>query len=230
MTNVHPFPAGGKSAKTLRKKNRRTVSQPATPVPALRLQDVEGQPVDVLAKILHAGELFLSPADVAQAEDVGDLPSAQFLLTVHGMNTLTDAANVLIFEAGTHPESADQEAVDGLFERAQKMHKLVRKLDEILPQDSFILSSNSFGPEMLAEYATNAAMLAVSHFALDLLDYYDTKFIRTRQDTRKKLLREIQEGYQEVMHDGGLRAEAHGFLIKELSSAQRALLKVLKDL
>lgn len=83
---------------------------------------------------------------------------------------------------------------------------------------------------MLVEYATNAAMLAVSHFALDLLDYYETKFIRTRQDTRKKLLREFQDGYQEVVHDCSLRAEAYGFLIKELGSAQRALQKMLKNL
>lgn len=51
------------------------------------------------------------------------------------------------------------------------MPKLVCKQDEMLPHNTFILSSNSFGPEMLVGYATNTAMLIVNHFALDLLDY-----------------------------------------------------------
>ncbi|WP_414041658.1 hypothetical protein ACJU26_06300 [Acidithiobacillus sp. M4-SHS-6] len=56
------------------------------------------RPADVLVMILQASGLFLSPSDTSHTEDAGDLPTAQFLRTIHGMNALTDAANVLIYE------------------------------------------------------------------------------------------------------------------------------------
>ena len=183
MSNVHPFPAGGKSAKPNRKNNRRANSNHAAYGPALLLQGIDDHPVDVLDSIIQAGSLYLSPSDARPDERLEDTPSAQFLSTIQGMNVLTDAANVLIHQAKKHPERKDQEAVDGLVQRAKAMQKLIRKLDEMLPQDEFILSSDSFGPDVLTEYATNAAMLVVSYFAEALLDYYDARFIQTRKAT-----------------------------------------------
>jgi hypothetical protein len=81
----------------------------------------------------------------------------------------------------------------------------------------------------MAEYATNAAMLLVSHFAEDLLAYYDENFIQTRKDRRKVMMIDFRDAYREVIQDCQIHIGAHGFLMKELASAQRALNKGLKE-
>jgi len=229
MTNVHPFPAGGKSAKPLRKKSRRPKSRDNAYGPALLLQDFDDIPVDVLDAIIQAGSLYLAQSGLEPTEDELASPCAQFLRTLHGMNALTEAANVLIYEAQRYPEQTDQEAVDWLLQRTKATHKVMRKLDEMLPQDAFILASNSFGPDFMAEYATNAAMLLVSHFAEDLLAYYDENFIQTRKDRRKVMMIDFRDAYREVIQDCQIHIGAHGFLMKELASAQRALNKGMKE-
>ena len=230
MSNVHPFPAGGKSAKPIRKNGGHANSNHAADGPALLLQGIDDHPVDVLDRIIQAGGLYLSPMDAQPDEKVEDTPSAQFLRTIQGMNALTDATNVLIHQAKKYPELTDQESVDGLVQRAKAMQKLIRKLDEMLPQDEFILSSDSFGPDVLAEYATNAAMLVVSDFAEALLDYYDEIFIQTGKDQRKMMMMDFRDAYREVIQDCRVRMDAHNYLMKELTAAQRALNKVMKDL
>lgn len=230
MTNVHPFPAGGKSAKPLRKKSRRLKSSDNAYGPALLLQDFDDIPVDVLNALIQAGSLYLAQSDLESTEDELASPCDQFLRTIHGMNALTEAANVLIYEAQRYPELTDQEAVDWLLQRTKATHKVMRKLDKMLPTDEFILSSNSFGPDFMAEYATNAAMLVVSYFAEDLLVYYDENFIRTKKDRRKVMMLDYRDAYREVIQDCQIHIGAHGFLMKELASAQRALNKVLKEL
>ncbi|MDA8151910.1 MAG: hypothetical protein M0003_04220 [Acidithiobacillus sp.] len=229
MSNVHPFPVGGKSAKTIRKNDRRANSNHAAHGPELLLQGIDDHPIDVLDRIIQAGSLYLSPSDARPDEKLEDTPSAQFMRTIQGMNALTDATNVLIHQAKKYRELMDQESVDGLVQRAKAMQKLIRKLDEMLPQDGFILSSDSFGPDMLAEYATNAAMLVVSDFAVALLDYYDARFIQTRRDQRKIMMIDFQDAYREVIQDCRVRMDAHNYLMKELASAQRALNKVMKE-
>ncbi|OCX75432.1 hypothetical protein [Acidithiobacillus thiooxidans] len=226
MSNVHPFPAGGKSAKHLRKKLKRLT----TYGPALLLQDIDSQPVDVLDAIIQAGSLYLEQAGLEPTADDLAVPCAQFLQTIHGMNALTEAANVLIYEAQRYPELTDQEAVDWLVQRTKATHKVMRKLDKILPTNEFILSSDSFGPDFMAEYATNAAMLVVSYFADDLLTYYDENFIQTKKDRRKTMMLDYRDAYREVIQDCQIHINAHGFLLKELASAQRALNKVMKEL
>ena len=226
MSNVHPFPAGGKSAKHLRKKLKRLT----TYGPALLLQDIDSQPVDVLDAIIQAGSLYLEQAGQEPTADDLAVPCAQFLQTIHGMNALTEAANVLIYEAQRYPELTDQEAVDWLVQRTKATHKVMRKLDKILPTNEFILSSDSFGPDFMAEYATNAAMLVVSYFADDLLTYYDENFIQTKKDRRKTMMLDYRDAYREVIQDCQIHINAHGFLLKELASAQRALNKVMKEL
>ncbi|OCX75663.1 hypothetical protein [Acidithiobacillus thiooxidans] len=230
MTNVHPFPIGGKSAKPLRKKSHRTKSSDNAYGPALLLQDFDDIPVDVLDAIIQAGSLYLAQSGLEHTEDELASPCAQFLRTLHGMNALTEVANVLICEAQRYPEQTDQEAVDWLLQRTKATHKVMRKLDEMLPQDEFILASNSFGPDFMAEYATNAAMLLVSHFAEDLLAYYDENFIQTRKDRRKVMMIDSRDAYREVIQDCQIHIGAHGFLMKELASAQRALNKGMKEL
>ncbi len=85
-------------------------------------------------------------------------------------------------------------------------------------------------PRRRAEYATNAAMLVVSYFADDLLTYYDENFIQTKKDRRKTMMLDYRDAYREVIQDCQIHINAHGFLLKELASAQRALNKVMKEL
>jgi len=230
MSNVHPFPAGGKSAKSARKKGGRANGHHAAIGEALLIQDIYGRPVDVLEKIIQAGGLYLAPSDARSDVNLEAAPSAQFLWTVQGLDTLIDAANVLIYEAQRHPERMDQESVDGLDQQAKTTHKLIQKLDAMLPTDEFILSPNSFGPEFMAEYATNAAMLMVSRFAISLLGYYDAQFIRTKKDRRKDMMMDFVDVYREVIQDCQIHINAHDYLLKELASAQRAMNKVMKEL
>jgi hypothetical protein len=230
MSNVHLFPAGGKSAKPLRKKSRRPKNSNSIYGPALLLQGIDDQPIDVLDAIIQAGSLYLAQPGQEPAADDLAAPCGQFLQTIHGMNALTEAANVLIHQAQRHPELTDQEAVDGLVQQAKTTHKLIHKLNAMLPSDAFILASNSFGPDFMAEYATNAAMLMVSRFAVSLLGYYDAHFIRTKKDRRKDMMMDFVDVYREVIQDCQIHMGAHGFLMKELASAQRALNKVMKEL
>ncbi|WP_075323102.1 hypothetical protein [Acidithiobacillus albertensis] len=226
MSNVHTFPAGGKSARPSRKKRKRLTAYG----PALLLQDIDSQPVDVLDAIIQAGSLYLAHTGQEPTADDLAAPCAQFLQTIHGMNVLTEAANVLIYDAQRYPELTDQEAVDWLVQRTKTTHKVMRKLDKMLPTDEFILSSNSFGPDFMAEYATNAAMLVVSYFAEDLLVYYDENFIQTKKDRRKTMMLDFRDAYREVIQDCQIHINAHDYLLKELASAQRALNKVMKEL
>ncbi|MDD5125263.1 hypothetical protein [Methylovulum sp.] len=230
MTNVHPFPAGGKSAKPSRKKSRRPKNSNSVYGPALLLQGIDDQPIDVLDTIIQAGSLYLAQAGQEPTADELASPCAQFLRTIHGMNALTEPANVLIYEAQRYPELTDQEKVNWLVQRAKSTHKVLRKLDVMLPTDAFILASDSFGPDFMAEYATNAAMLMVSYFAEDLLVYYDENFIQTKKDRRKVMMIDFRDAYREVIQDCQIHIGAHGFLMKELASAQRALNKMMKEL
>lgn len=230
MTNVLPFPTGGKSAKPSRKKSHRSKSSDNAYGPALLLQDFDDMPVDVLNTIIQAGSLYLAQTGLEPTADELASPCAQFVRTIQGMNTLTEAANVLNYEAQRYPELTDQEAVDWLLQRAKATHKVIRKLDKMLPTDEFILSSNSYGPDFMAKYATNAAMLVVSYFAEDLLVYYDKNFIQTKKDRRKVMMLDYRDAYREVIQDCQIHVGAHGFLMKELASAQRALNKAMKEL
>ena len=209
MSNVHPFPAGGKSARPSRKKRKRLTAYG----PALLLQDIDSQPVDVLDAIIQADSLYLAQDGQEPTADELASPCAQFLRTIQGMNALTEAANVLIYEAQRYPELTDQEKVNWLVQRAKSTHKVMRKLDEMLPTDEFILSSNSYGPDFMAEYATNAAMLVVSYFAEDLLVYYDENFIQTKKDRRKTMMIDFRDAYREVIQDCQIHINAHDYLL-----------------
>ncbi|WP_081576724.1 hypothetical protein [Acidithiobacillus thiooxidans] len=222
MNNVHPFPTGGQSANPIRKKRKRLTAYG----PALLLPNIDGHAVDVLDHIIQAGSLYLSPIQ----EALEDSPGAQFLRTIHGMDALIDATNVLIYAAREHPKRRDQESIDELIQQAKATQKLIRKLDDMLPEDAFILSSDSFGPDLIAEYATNTAMLVVSRFAVGLLDYYDARFIQTKKDQRKTMMMDFRDAYRETIQDGRARMDAHNSLMKTLKTAQRALNKVMKEL
>ncbi|WP_031573519.1 hypothetical protein [Acidithiobacillus thiooxidans] len=185
MSNVHPFPTGGQSANPIRKKRKRLTAYG----PALLLPNIDGHAVDVLDRIIQAGSLYLSPIQ----EALEDSPGAQFFRTIHGMDALIDATNVLTYAAREHPKRRDQDSIDELIQQAKATQKLIHKLDDILPSDAFILSSDSFGPDLIAEYVTNTAMLVVSRFAVSLLDYYDVQFIQTKKDKRKTMMMDFRD-------------------------------------
>ena len=219
MTNVHPFPKEriGKSAKANRKERGLVGGYPA-----FHLPDINNEPVDVLMAVIQAGGLYLTPTAERPADD---LPTTHLLRTIDGLNALTDAANVLIDYAMRHPAEFPQEDVDSLARRGEQAHKVMHKLDEMLPSDDFIMTIDSYGPDLMAEYATNAAIIVVGAFALDIMAHYDESFIQTGKDKRKAMFRDFQGAYQEAQDECLSRSEGHEFLIKELTSAQRALKK-----
>ncbi len=219
MTNVHPFPKRAASKKTERKH--------ATAGPAFYLQDPYGDDVDMLMAVIQAGGLYLGPTQERPPED---LLTTQLLRTIDGLNALTDAANALVMHARQHPEGFDQEAADALIHQGKQAHKVIRKLYDMLPSDEFITTMDSYGPDLMAEYATNAAMVVTTGFAMAIMAYYCKSFIKTGKDQRKNLFRDFQGVYQDARDECLFRSEGHEFLIKELASANRSLQKVLKAL
>ena len=218
MSNIHPFPK-----RPAPKKDR--TKNPALG-PEFLLHDSNGKAVDVLAHIVQAGGMFLIPT-LEQPED--DLPNSHLLRTIAGLDALTDAANNLVVYARIHPEGFDQDTLDQLVSQGNRAHKLVRKLYDMVPANEFILSTDSYGPDLMAEYATNAALVVTTRFALDLLATYYDPFIKTGKDKRKAMFRDFQAGYQDAHDECLARLESHEFLIKELTSANRAMQKALRE-
>ena len=219
MTNIHPFPKRP-APKKARAKN------PAMG-PAFFLHDADGKAFDVLAHVVEAGGLFLIHT-LDQPED--DLPNAYLVRTIAGLEVLTEAANTLVVYSRIHPEVFGQGSLEGLIARAQRARKLVRKLYDMVPSNEIILSTNGFGPELMVEYATSAALTVTTRFALDLLAAYYDPFIKTGKDKRKAMFRDFQAGYQDAHDECLARLESHEFLIKELTSANRAMQKALREL
>ena len=220
MTNVHPFPKRPAPKKAHQK-------HPAAAGPAFHLRDPNGESVDVLMMTIQAGSIYLIPTD-EQLDD--DLPTAQLMRTISGLEALTDAANILVMYARCHQEGFGQDAMDQLVHQGNQVNKVVRKLYDMLPSDEFIMSMDSYGPDLMTEYATNAALVVTTSFAMDVLACYYDPFIKTGKDQRKAMFRDFQGAFQEVRDECFSRSEGHESLIKELSSANRLLQKVMKEL
>ncbi|WP_226854492.1 hypothetical protein [Acidithiobacillus ferriphilus] len=92
MTNVHPFPRS-KAVKPHRK-------DPGGGGPAFHLRDHKGDLVDVLMMVIQAGGMYLIPT--TDRPD-SDLPTTHMVRTMDGLDALTDAANVLIYDARRYP-------------------------------------------------------------------------------------------------------------------------------
>ncbi|MGC9208081.1 MAG: hypothetical protein ACP5EO_13665 [Acidithiobacillus sp.] len=92
------------------------------------------------------------------------------------------------------------------------------------------LSGTSYAPDLMAEYATNAAIVVTTSFALDLLAFYYDPYIKTGKDQRKAMFRDFQGAYQEARDECQSRTKGHEFLIKELSSAHRGMQKAMREL
>ena len=223
MTNVRQFP---KSPQNKSVKSHSKHHGFAGGSPAFRLRDHNGDPVDVLMMVIQAGGMYLIPTT---DRPVDDLPTTHLLRTMDGLNALTDAANVLIYHAMRHPADYSQEDADALIGKGKQAQKVMRKLDEMLPSDDFILTMDSYGPDLMAEYATNAAIIVASTLAMDIMAYYYEPFIKTGKDKRKAMFRDFQSAYTEARDECLSRSEGHEFLIKELTSAHRALQRMLKE-
>ena len=218
MTNVHPFPK-----RPAPKKHKH--NHPATG-PAFFVQNPDGESIDVLTMIILAGSMYLNPTD---EQPTDDLPTTQLLRTMDGLDAITDAANILVMHARNHPEGFDQGAVDHLVHQGNQAYKVVRKLYDMLPSNDFIISMDSYAPDLMAEYATNAAIVVTTSFALDLLAFYYDPFIKTGKDQRKAMFRDFQGANQEARDECQSRTKGHEFLIKELSSAHRAMQKAMRE-
>jgi hypothetical protein len=116
--------------------------------------------------VIQAGGMYLIPTDERPRDD---LPTTHLQRTMDGLDALTDAANVLIYDASQHPADCFQEAADTLIGKGKQAHKMMYKLDGMLPSDDFIMTMNSYGPDLMAEYATNAAIIVTTSFAMDIL-------------------------------------------------------------
>ena len=220
MTNVHPFPKRPKP----RKARHNT---PAASGPAFTMPDLDGASVDGLLMIIHAGSMYLTTPD---EQPDADLPTAQLMCTLAGLDALTGAANILVIYARSYPEGFDQDATDQLVRQGNQVNKFVRKLYDMLPTDDFIMSIDSCGPDLMVEYAIYAASGVTVSFALKVMDYYYAPFIKTGKDPRKAMFKEFQAAYLEARDECFSRTEGHGYLIKELASANRALQKVMREL
>ena len=220
MTNVHPFPKH-----PVPKKAR--PNPPAAAGSEFIVQGPNGASADVLLMIIHAGSMYLTTPD-EQPDD--DLPTAQLMRTLAGLDALTGAANILVIYARSYPEGFDQDATDQLVRQGNQVNKFVRKLYDMLPTDDFIMSMDSYGPDLMVEYATYAAIGVTVSFALSVMDYYYAPFIKTGKDPRKAMFKEFHAAYLEAREECFSRTEGHGFLIKELVSANRTLQKVMKEL
>ncbi|MHB1642346.1 MAG: hypothetical protein ACYCS8_06760 [Acidithiobacillus sp.] len=176
--------------------------------------------------IIQAGGMYLIPT-TDRPDD--DLPTTHLLRTMDGLDALTDAANVLIYHARSHPADYSQEDADALIRQGRQAQKMIRKLYDMLPSDDFIMTMDSYGPDLMAEYATNAAIIVAGTFAMDIMAYYYEPFVRTGKDKRKAMFRGFQDAYREARDECLSRLEGYEFLIKEISSAHRALRKILKE-
>lgn len=220
MTNVHPFPKRPEPKKPHQK-------QPAAAGPAFHLQDPKGESVDVLVQIVQAGGIFLIPM---QGHPEDDLPTSQLMRTIAGLDALTGTANILVVHARQHHEGFDQDATNHLVRQSKQANKGVRKLYDMVPSDYFIMSMDSYGPDLMAEYAANASIVITTSFAMDVLACYYDPFIKTGKDKRKAMFRDFQGAFQDVRDECLSRSEDHEFLMKELASANRAMQKVMKEL
>ena len=169
MTNVHPFPKH-----PVPKKAR--PNPPAAAGSEFIVQGPNGASADVLLMIIHAGSMYLTTPD-EQPDD--DLPTAQLMRTLAGLDALTGAANILVIYARSYPEGFDQDATDQLVRQGNQVNKFVRKLYDMLPTDDFIVSMDSCGPDLMVEYATYAAIGVTVSFALSVMDYF------TRRSSRR---------------------------------------------
>ena len=135
MTNVHPFPKSPKDNTV--KPHRKDPGPAGGGGPAFRLRDHKGDLVDVLMMVIQAGGMYLIPT--TDRPD-SDLPTTHLLRTLDGLDALTDAANVLIYDARRYPSEHSQKAADALIWKGKQTHKMMRKLYDRLPSDDFIVT------------------------------------------------------------------------------------------
>jgi len=174
-----------------------------------------------------AGIMYLIPNDERPHDD---LPTAQLRRTIDGFEALDDAARILIYYCRRHPEQFAEDDTDHLIHQGNQARKVIRKLHTMVPSDDLIMTTDSYGPDLMAEYAMNAAIIVTTSFAMGILACYYEPFIRTGKDRRKRMFRDFQAAYMDARDECLSRMEGHEHLIKELSSAHRAMQKALKDL
>jgi hypothetical protein len=221
MTNVHPFPK-----RPMPKKSKPKHAQDGPAGPAFYLQDPDGAEVDVLMAVIQAVDMYLIPADEYPNDD---LPTTPLRRTIDGFEALDEAARILIYYSRRHHYLFAEDETDQLIHQGNQARKVIRKLHTMVPSDDCIMSTDSYGPDLLVEYATNAAMIVTTSFAMGILACYYEPFIKTGKDKRRPMFRDFQAGYLDARDECLSRMEEHEYLIKELSSAHRAVQRALKD-
>jgi hypothetical protein len=222
LESAHPFPK-----RPTPKRSKPKPAQEGPAGPAFCLQDLDGAEVDVLMAVIQAGGMYLTPSGEHPHDD---LPTTQLWRTIDGFEALDDAASILIHYRKRHPEQFSQDDTDHLIHQRNQACKVIRKLHTMVPPDDLIMTTDSYGPDLMAEYAMNAAIIVTTSFAMGILACYYEPFIRTGKDRRKRMFRDFQAAYMDVRDECLSRMEGHEHLIKELSSAHRAMQKALKDL
>lgn len=212
MSNIRTFPGRGTP-----KKGRG---------PSFQVTGPDGKLVDVLAQVVHAGGVFLIPMQEGVPEE---LPVAQFLRTLSSFDALTEAENALITHARDHSDRHGEDGVLSLVQFGRDAQKVMRRLIESVPTNQVVLTTESYGPEFLVEYATTAAMTIACDYALKILDLYGRLFIQTGQDKRKSMFTDFQLGYQEAKNECDSLLKDQESVIKDVISTHRALQKLLKN-
>ncbi|MBN6741121.1 hypothetical protein JKG47_11370 [Acidithiobacillus sp. MC6.1] len=213
MTNVHPFPRAARS-----KPGKK-------PGPAFTLPDAENQPVDVLLSVVQTGGAFLTISQDQPPEN--HLPTAPFWRTNQAVQVFDDLTDVLLLYAQRHPDDIAKDDADELSNIARQSLKFFRKLrDHIIP-DELMISIPSLGPDFLVESLTVTAIAAATDFAIDLLNFYDLYFIKTKKDRRKDFFRDFHQAFEEAHEQSLHQIEDHKMVVRDLASVHRALGKHL---
>lgn len=213
MSNIRKFPGRGPSK----------TGQGARDT-GFQVVGLDGKPVDVLVQIVHAGGVFLIPMQEGASEEP---PTAQLLRTISSFDAFTDGANALIAYVRNHLVALD--TAESLVQFGIGAQKVMRRLYESAPSDQIILALESYGPEFHVEYVTTAAMTVACGYALKILDLYGRLFIETGKDKRKVMFTDFQAGYREAQAECDSVLKDQESIIKELTAANRALQKLLKD-
>ena len=135
----------------------------------------------------------------------------------------------MITHARDHSDRHGEDGVLSLVQFGRDAQKVMRRLIESVPTNQVVLTTESYGPEFLVEYATTAAMTIACDYALKILDLYGRLFIQTGQDKRKSMFTDFQLGYQEAKNECDSLLKDQESVIKDVISTHRALQKLLKN-
>lgn len=212
MTRIHPFP----------KKIKRTASKTAAADlgTAFFLLDGDGNKIDVLLGVIQAGAVIFNQ----QSTERGS--AAQLREAIFSCQELTHLTNVILMYLNEQGDPQSSTRGHMLNDSGNLTWSLLEKLDDMVPPEHIIQSVGSHALYFLVEYAAHAARSAVVTFSDVLLTQYESLFIRTKKDGRKQMLKDFRRLYEDTVAVQFTQSKDYSMVIKDIVSAQRALVKI----